>query len=83
MCLFPRLLPCTKHVKKHFQTPLPSLLPKAIHRNRIGHCNINGSSYQQEEGMKGRMWDNEQILLRCLVLTGCGAAQEAGRWDEE
>lgn len=33
--------------------------------------------------MKGRMWDNEQILLRCLALAGCGAAQKAGRWDEE
>lgn len=28
------------------------------------------------------MWDNEQILMRRLALTGCGAVQEAGRWDE-
>lgn len=75
--LFPRLLPWAVHVKTYFQTPLPSLLPKEMHSKRTGHCNVNRTSEQQEEGTKGRMWDNEQILTRCLAGTGCGAAREA------
>lgn len=49
------LLLCAEHSKKHVQMSFPSLLPKEIHRNGIGHCNVSGPSYQQEEDMKGRM----------------------------
>lgn len=58
-CCFPQLLPCTEHGKKHFQTPLLCLLPKTIHRDRTGCCNITESGYQQKEGEQGRMWDIE------------------------
>lgn len=56
-------------------------LPKETHRNRAGHCNPRGSSYLQEEGTKGRMWDSEPTLLmpgfdRMWSSTG------AGGWDE-